>query len=89
MEDGLAEPPLGEFEIGGDAMREIPPLRIDSLHFPLWTDDTLRFSRQVRNSRAFRLPLGYKADNVEIVLAGNVKVSSVALAETMSGLKEA
>ncbi len=89
MEDGLAEPPLGEFEIGGDAMQEIPPLRIDSLQFQLWADDTLRFSRQVGNSRAFRLPRGYKADNVEIVLAGNVKVSGVALAETMTGLKEA
>ena len=89
MEDGLAEPSLGEFEIGGDAMREIPPLQIDSLQFQLWADDALKFSRQVGNSRAFRLPPGYKADNVEVVLAGNVKVNSVVLAETMVGLKQA
>ncbi len=87
--DGLADPALGEFEIGGDEMQEIPPLIVDSLQFQLWAGDTLKLARQVASSRAFRLPLGYKADNVEIVLAGNVRVNSVVLAETMDGLKQA
>jgi hypothetical protein len=89
MDDGLADAALAEQEIGGDAMRTIPPLRSDSLQFQLWVDDALKFSKQIGSSRAFRLPGGYKADNVEIVLSGNVKVSAVTLAETMDGLRQA
>lgn len=89
MDDGLADSAVGEHEIGGDAMCPIPPLWLDSLQFQLWIDDTLKFSKQIGSSRAFRLPGGYKADNVEIVLSGNVKVSAVTLAETMDGLRQA
>jgi hypothetical protein len=89
MDDGLADASVGEHEIGGDAMRPIPPLRLDSLQFQLWIDGALKFSKQIGSSRAFRLPGGYKADNVEIVLSGNVKVSAVTLAETMDGLRQA
>jgi len=89
INDGLADPSLGEYELGGDGMQDIPSLAVDSLQFQLWSDETLRFTKQVRNSRAFRLPGGYKADNVEIVLSGNVKVTGVVLAETMDGLKGA
>lgn len=89
MNDGLAEPALGEYEIGGDAMQAIPALSIDALQFQLWADGMLKFVKQVHDSRAFRLPGGYKSDNVEVVLSGNVKVAGVVLAETMDGLKEA
>jgi hypothetical protein len=89
MNDGLADACLGEYEIGGDATQDIPLLSIDSLQFQLWADGLLKFTKQVRNSRAFRLPSGYKADNMEFVLSGNVKVNSVVLAETMDGLKQA
>ncbi|HEU4854279.1 MAG TPA: hypothetical protein VFS89_03215 [Nitrosospira sp.] len=89
LNDSLAEPALSEYEIGGDAMEAIPALSIDSLQFQLWTDNVLRYAKQVQNNRAFRLPSGYKSDNSEIVLSGNVKVSGVVLAETMDGLKEA
>jgi hypothetical protein len=89
MDDGLGDSALGEYEIGGDAMQAIPPLRIDSLQFQLWADGVLRFTSQIDSSRAFRLPAGYKADNVEIALSGNVKVAGVVLAETMDGLRQA
>lgn len=89
VNDGLADPALGEYEIGGDAMDEIPPLVMDALQFQLWADSRLIHAKQVRNRRAFRLPAGYKADNVEVVVSGNVKVSGVVLAETMDGLKGA
>lgn len=89
LNDGLADPYLGEYKIGGDAMAEIPALSIESLQFQLWSNGELKHTKQVTNSRPFRLPAGYKSDNTEIVLAGNVKVSSVVLAETMDGLKQA
>jgi hypothetical protein len=89
MNDGLADPYLGEYEIGGDALPVIPALVIDSLQFQLWTDGRLRYTKQVENTRGFRLPAGYKSDNAEIVLSGNVKVAGVVIAETMDGLKSA
>ncbi|SET25281.1 hypothetical protein SAMN05216412_104171 [Nitrosospira multiformis] len=89
MNDGLADTCLGEYEIGGDATQDIPLLSIDSLQFQLWSDGMPKFTKQVKNNRAFRLPAGYKADNVEFVLSGNVKVNSLVLAETMDGLKQA
>ena len=89
LNDGLADPSLGEYEIGGDEMVYIAPVAVDSLQFQLWADGELKHARHVLNSRAFRLPSGYKADNTEIILSGNVKVSGVTLAETMDGLKQA
>ncbi|MEO9231635.1 MAG: hypothetical protein ABI216_22155 [Devosia sp.] len=88
MNDGLADPAFGEYEIGGDEMQPLPPLAIDSLQFQIFTDGLLKYSRKVTSSRAFRLPSGYKSDNCEIVLSGNVKVSAAVIAETMDGLKE-
>ncbi len=89
MNDSLADPYLGEYEIGGDAMDLVPSLIIDSLQFQLWAANQLKYTKTVRNSKAFRLPAGYKADAHEIILSGNVKVSGVVLAETMDGLKNA
>lgn len=89
LNDGLADPYLGEYEIGGDEMADFPPLSINSLQFQLWTDGKLRHAKQVTNSRAFRLPAGYMSDNAEVVLSGNVKVSGVVIAETMDSLKSA
>lgn len=88
IDDGLADGALGEYEIGGDAMQALPPLSIDSLQFQFWANGRLMLTKQVVNTRAFRLPSGYKADNVEIVISGNVKVSAVVLAETMDGLRQ-
>jgi hypothetical protein len=89
INDGLADPALGEYEIGGDALSPLPPLSIDSLQFQLLANGALKFTKQVTNTKAFRLPGGYKSDNLEIVLSGNVKVNGVVLAETMDGLKGA
>ena len=88
MNDGLGDPALGEYMIGGDAMPARQELSIDALQFQLWANGQLKLSRPILSSRAFRLPSGYKADNVEVVLAGNVKVNGVVLAETMDGLKQ-
>lgn len=89
MNDALADPTIGEYEIGGDAMQAIPSLTMDLLQFQLYADGELKFTKQVTSTRAFRLPGGYKADNVEVTLSGNVKVTGVVLAETMDGLKGA
>lgn len=87
-DDGLADSALGEYEVGGDAMQALPPLSIDSLQFQFWANNRLMLTKQVLSTRAFRLPAGYKADNVEVVVSGNVKVSAIILAETMDGLRQ-
>ena len=89
MNDSWADPYLGEYALGGDEMDIVPPLIIDSLQFQLWADGKLKHTKQVTTPRPFRLPAGYKADNYEVILSGNVKVSGVVLAETMDGLKNA
>ncbi len=86
--DAMAEPMIAEYEIGGDAMQPLPGLSADTLQFQLWAGGTLKHSQKITSSRAFRLPSGYKTDNVEVILAGNVRVSGVVLAETMDGLKQ-
>lgn len=89
LNDTLADPYINEYEIAGDELADIPTLTMDSLQFQLWADNELKFTKTVVNARAFRLPSGYKSDNVEIVLSGNVKVTGIVLAETMDGLKQA
>ena len=63
MNDSLANPYLGEYEIGGDAMGAIPSLTMDLLQFQLYADGELKFNKHVTSSRAFRLP-EWSADNV-------------------------
>lgn len=89
MNDSFADPYLGEYEVGGDAMAVIPSLTIDALQLRLYADGELKYSKHVTSTRAFRLPSGYKSDNVEVTLSGNVKVTGVVLAETMDGLRQA
>jgi hypothetical protein len=89
MNDALSDSYLGEYEIGGDAMQAIPALSIDALQFQLYADGDLKYTKHVTTPRAFRLPGGYKTDNLEVTLSGNVKVTGVVLAETMDGLKGA
>lgn len=84
--DGMADTFLGEYEIGGDAMQELPSLQINSLQFQFYADGDLKLTKQLNDNRAFSLPDGYKADNCEFTLSGNVEVTGVVLAETHEGL---
>lgn len=85
----IADTPIAELWIAGDELGDLPPLTFDSLQFNLYVDDELRFTKVVTNSRAFRLPAGYKSDNFAVRIAGNVSVSSVIVADTMKGLAAA
>lgn len=60
-----------------------------SVTFDLYVNGQLKFTRVVNTNEAFRLPAGYKADNVAIRLSGNVaRVRSVKMAESMTELKQ-
>lgn len=82
----LGEHVLGDYEIGGDAMADIPPESFDQLQFNLYVDNKLRFTKVVTSTRGFKLPDGYKADAFSVRISGNVRVNAIVVAETMQGL---
>lgn len=72
----------------GSNLRNIAPPNAAGLTFTLYCDGVTVFSRTlVADDAAFRLPAGFKTDNVAVGLTGAVRVKSVKLAETMQGLK--
>jgi len=79
---------LGELEIGGVDLPDIPSGSADQLLFMLYVGDTLKFTKQVRSDRAFALPAGFKSDKYAIRLAGTVKVNAAKCAETFRELEK-
>lgn len=56
--------------------------------FTLYYNGVAFFSRVLAESARFRLPSGKKSDVVSMGLNGTVRVKSIAIAETMMGLKQ-
>lgn len=76
--------------LNGSNINNIAPLDVAGLTFTLYCDGVAVFSRQlISDQSAFRLPAGYRSDNVAVGLTGSVRVKKVVLAETMQGLKQA
>ena len=74
--------------LNGSNIRSIAQPDLDGLTFTLYCDGKAVYSRVlVADQRAFKLPAGFRTDNVAVGLTGAVRVNKVALAETMLGLK--
>lgn len=72
----------------GSNIRDIAQPAASGLTFTLYCDDVAMFSRTlVADDSSFRLPAGFKTDNVAVGLTGSVRVKSVKLASSMQGLK--
>lgn len=80
---------LNTFSLNGSAVQVLPPANWDSLTFQLYVDGTLKFSKTMTDAKAFRLPAGYKSDNVACRVSGNITVRSIVVSETMQGLAAA
>lgn len=84
---------VNALQVGGGMLNGSNILKIAlpdaaALTFTLYCDDVAVFSRVlVSDQSAFKLPQGFKTDNVAVGLTGAVRVKSVKLAETMLGLK--
>jgi len=76
-----------EVEINGSLLADVPPLTYDQLYFYLYINGALKFARQVKNRRAFRLPSGYKEDTYSVRVIGNVHVKAILAATSMDALK--
>lgn len=85
----IGEHYIGEFEIGGDALPELPALAFDSVQLNVYADNKLVATRTVRNTRPISLPAGYKSDSYSVRVSGNVVVNGVVIAETKKGLETA
>jgi hypothetical protein len=62
---------------------------VDQITFRLWADKELVYTVDINDSNIFRLPTGYKSDTFEVGVEGNVRVRSIHLAETPTGLQSA
>lgn len=75
-------------QVNGSNILDLPSLNAPALTFTLYADGRAVFSTKlVDDGRAFRLPDGFKAANWAVGLTGAVRVHSVKLAESMTGLK--
>lgn len=61
----------------------------DQVTFKLWVDKQLLTTVTLSDDKLFRLPAGYKTDTYEVGVEGNVRIRSIHLAETPSGLQGA
>lgn len=80
---------FGALPINGTDLTPPPPVEgLDRLSFLLVADGVERVSKQIFSNEPFRLPAGFKADNVAVQVSGTVKIRSIKLAETIVGLKQ-
>lgn len=74
--------------LNGSNIQDIAPVAPDAVTFTLYCDGRAVYSRKLAaDQSAFKLPAGFRTDNVAVGLTGSVRVKSVKLAETMQGLK--
>jgi hypothetical protein len=74
--------------LNGSSIVDVALPNASALTFTLYCDGVATFSRTlVARQAAFKLPAGFKTDNVAVGLTGSVRVKSVKLAESMLGLK--
>ena len=56
--------------------------------FKLWVDGDLVLVQQLDDRKVFRLPRGYRSDTFEVGVEGSVRLRSIRIAETPTGLRE-
>lgn len=56
--------------------------------FKLWVDGDLVLTQELDSRRVFRLPRGYRSDTFEVGVEGSVRLRTVRIAETPTGLRE-
>jgi hypothetical protein len=85
----LNEEEINGETVNGDLLTPVfnPDLESPGITFVLYVDGEAKFTKYVTDTKAFRLPAGYLADNFGVGLSGQVLVQSVQIAETMVGLK--
>lgn len=75
-------------ELNGSNLEPAALPDIESMTFILYCDGRAVYSRKLAaDQSAFKLPAGFRTDNVAVGLTGTLRVKTVKLAESMTGLK--
>lgn len=56
--------------------------------FKLWVDGDLVLTQAIDSRNVFRLPRGYRSDTFEVGVEGSVRLKTIRIAETPTGLRE-
>lgn len=75
-------------EINGSLLVPITEQTLRKVQFTLYKDDLPIFTKQVTSQKPFRIPTGYRAEQVSMQLSPSVPVYSVAMATSMEELKQ-
>ena len=87
MMGALGNQGVNEYALGGSLMLPLPTAAEDRfVLLSVYADGVLRARIQVRSDRPFRLPSGFKADQWEFVVNGNVSIRFIKFAETSKEL---
>lgn len=85
---GINSMPVNGLLTNASNIGNLSPVDLAGVTFTLYCDGVAVFSRSlVADQSAFKLPAGFKTDNVAVGLTGSVRVKAVKLAETMQGLR--
>ena len=60
----------------------------DATVFNYYVDGELKYSREVKDSKPFRLPTGFRGETVEVEIKSNAYIHSITLASSMGELVE-
>lgn len=58
----------------------------DATVFNYYVDDELKYSREVKDSKPFRLPSGFRGETIEVEVKSNAYIHSITLASSMGEL---
>lgn len=61
---------------------------VDATVFNYYVDGELKYSREVKDSKPFRLPSGFRGETIEVEVKSNAYIHSITLASSMGELVE-
>lgn len=84
----FADHALGSEPINGWCSKAHTLELMDNTVFNYYVDGELKYSREIKDSKPFRLPTGFRGETVEVEIKSNACIHSITLASSMGELVE-
>ena len=84
----FADRVLGSEPINGWCSKAHTLDLVDNTVFNYYVDGELKYSREIKDSKPFRLPAGFRGETVEVEIKSNAYIHSITLASSMGELVE-
>lgn len=84
----FADRALGSEPINGWCSKARTLGLMDNTVFNYYVDGELKYSREIKDSKPFRLPTGFRGETVEVEIKSNAYIHSITLASSMGELVE-